>query len=102
MPANAVAIIMKALAGAELFCRAHNYRFNVNGQTVDRGVISYYASQALPRSVRVQDWLEIINTLSESDVGNGQLKELYRPLLEISGDSTTKLAGTYTTMKPDK
>lgn len=84
---------MKAPEGAELFCRAHNYRFNESGRTVERGVISYYAARALPRSATMQDWLEMIKTLSASDVEKGVLKRVYQPMLEILGDSATRLAG---------
>jgi hypothetical protein len=93
VPANAVAVVMKAQEGAELMCRAHNYRFNENGTLINRGVISYYAARTLPKSTTVKDWLGLIDSLSTSDVKEGRLKQMYQPSLKIIGNPATNLPG---------
>jgi hypothetical protein len=90
---------MKAPQGGELLCKAHNYRFNENNRLVDRGVVTYYAAQALPRSTAVKDWLELIDRLSTSDIKRKRLKPMYQPVLEILGNSATKLPGVSVTDK---
>jgi hypothetical protein len=84
---------MKAPEGAELMCRAHNYRFNENGNLVDRGVISYYAAKALPKSTTVKGWLRLIDNLCTSEVKEGHLKQMYQPSLKIIGNPATNLPG---------
>lgn len=84
---------MKAPEGAELMCRANNYRFTENSHLVDRGVISYYAAKALPQSITVKEWLRSIDSLSTSDIQEGRLKQIYQPALRIIGNDATKLPG---------
>jgi hypothetical protein len=81
-------MIMKSQPGAELSCRAHNYRFDHNGVQLERGVVSYYAAQTLPKATTVESWLGLINESSNSDLRQGRLKPVYRPLLQILGDQT--------------
>jgi len=84
---------MKAQPGAELSCRAHNYRFDHNGTKRERGVISYYAAKALPGVTTAESWLELISELSGSDLRGGRLKPSYQPSLQILGDQAAILPG---------
>jgi hypothetical protein len=86
-------MIMKSQPGAELSCRALNYRFDHNGVKLDRGVISYYAAQTLPKATSVESWLRLINESSDTDLRQGLLKPVYRPLLQILGDQTIAAPG---------
>jgi hypothetical protein len=86
-------MIMKSQPGAELACRAHNYRFDHNGVKLERGVITYYAAQTLPKATTAESWLRLINESSDSDISQGRLKPVYRPLLQILGDQTITAPG---------
>jgi len=93
VPANVVAIVMKAQPGAELSCRASNYRFDHNGAKRERGVVSYYATNALPRVTTAESWLGLISELSSSDLSRGRLKPSYRPSLQILGNQAAIVPG---------
>ena len=93
MPTNVVALVMKALPGTELACRTANYRFMVNGQQLDRGVISYYATQALTETTTMESWLHLIEARCNSDLREGLLPRLYGPSLQILGDPASRLPG---------
>jgi hypothetical protein len=88
-----VAMIVKSQPGAELSCRAQNYSFDQKGVKVERGVISYYAAQTLPRATTMESWLQLINESSDSDLNQGRLKRTYKPLLQIHGDQTIMAPG---------
>jgi hypothetical protein len=93
VPANVVALVMKAQPGAELSCRAHNYRFDHNGAKLERGVISYYAAKTLPRATTAESWLELISELSGSDLRRGSLKPSYQPSLQVLGNQEAIVPG---------
>jgi hypothetical protein len=93
VPANVVAIVMKAQPGAELSCRASNYRFDHNGAKRERGVVSYYAANTLPRVTTAESWLGLISELSSSDLSRGRLKPSYRPSLQILGNQAAIVPG---------
>jgi hypothetical protein len=84
---------MKAQPGAELSCRAQNYRFDHNGVQLERGIITYYAAQTLPKTTTVESWLRLINESSASDLNQGRLKPIYKPSLQILGDQAIMLPG---------
>jgi hypothetical protein len=86
-------MIMKAQPGAELSCRAHNYRFDHNGTKLERGVISYYAARALPMVTTAESWLELISELSSSDLRGGRLKPSHQPSLQILGNQEAIVPG---------
>jgi hypothetical protein len=86
-------MVMKAQPGAELSCRAHNYRFDHNGTKLERGVISYYAAKTLPRITTAESWLELISELSSSDLRRGSLKPSYQPSLQILGNQEAIVPG---------
>jgi hypothetical protein len=86
-------MVVKSQPGAELSCRAQNYRFDQNGVKVERGVISYYAAQTLPKATTMESWLQSINESSGSDLRQGRLKPSYKPLLQILGDQTIMAPG---------
>jgi hypothetical protein len=84
---------MKAQPGAELSCQANNYRFDHNGTKRERGIISYYAAQTLPRVTTIESWLELISEFSSSDLRRGSLKPSYQPSLQILGDQAALVPG---------
>ena len=93
MPANVVALVMRAPLGAELTCRARNYRFEQQGSPQERGVISYYATQSLPQATTVASWLERIEALAQADLQQERLPWFYQPSLQILGQASIRLAG---------
>jgi hypothetical protein len=84
---------MRAQPGAELSCRAYNYRFDHNGTKRERGVISYYAAQTLPRITTAESWSGLISELSSSDLRRGRLKQSYQPSLQVLGDQAALVPG---------
>lgn len=84
---------MRAQPGAELACRGHNYDFPTDDGTRTRGVISYYATKALPGAATVGDWLARMQTLAEQDVAAGLLPKHFYPELRIVGDARQPLSG---------
>ena len=78
MPANVIALVMKAEAGAELTCRAHNYHFEHAGSPQERGVISYYAGQTLAQATTFAAWLQHIEALSSTDFREERLPWFYQ------------------------
>ena len=93
MPANVVALVMQAPPGAELTCRARNYRFEQQGSLQERGVISYYATQSLAQATTVASWLEQIEALAHADLQQERLPGFYQLSLQILGQATTRLPG---------
>ena len=84
---------MKAEPGAELACRARNYRFEHQGLPQERGVISYYAVQTLAHATTMAAWLQRIEALSRADLYGGRLPWFYQPSLQLLGLATTTLPG---------
>jgi hypothetical protein len=93
VPANAVALVMKADPGADLACRARNYRFAHDTGQRERGVISYYAAHTLPQATTLGSWLRLIETRSGADHREGRLPWVYQPSLQVLGPSSTRLPG---------
>ena len=69
MPANVVALVMKAEPGAELACRARNYRFEPQGLPQERGVISYYAVQTLAQATTLAGGSDVVASRTLSCYG---------------------------------
>ena len=84
---------MKAEPGAELACRARNYRFEHHGSPQERGVISYYAVQTLAQATTFAAWLQRIEALSSADLQGGSLPWFYPPSLHLLGQAATRLPG---------
>ena len=93
MPGNVVALVMKAEPGAELTCRARNYRFEHQGSSQERGVISYYALQTLAQATTSAAWLQHIEALANADLHEGRLPWFYQPSLQLVGHAATRLPG---------
>jgi len=93
VPANVVALVMQAPAGAELTYRARNYQFEQQGNPQERGVISYYATQSLAQATTVASWLEQIETLAQADLQQERLPWFYQLSLQILGQAATRLPG---------
>lgn len=85
MPPNVTAILMKADPGAELACRARNLLVG----SVQRGVISYYASRSLPDAPTVGLWLEMIEADVADDRAADRLSAFHEPALQLVGDPAT-------------
>lgn len=84
---------MQASPGAELTCRAQNYRFEQQGSPQERGVISYYATQSLAQATTVATWLERIEALAQADLQQERLPWFYQLSLQILGQTATRLPG---------
>ena len=76
---------MKALPGAELACRGHNYDLPVGDNAIPRGVISYYATATLGGAITLGDWLIRIESLVNQDAQAGRLPVFFRPDLHVLG-----------------
>ena len=81
-----VALAMRAEPGAELACRAQSYRFPHPGGLRERGVISYYATRALPPATTLAAWLRRIQADVRADLQSGRLPRFYAPSLQILGE----------------
>jgi hypothetical protein len=93
VPANVVALVMKAEPGAELACRARNYHFEHAESPQERGVISYYAGQTLAQATTFAAWLQRIEALSSADFQGGHLPWFYQPSLQLLGHAASRLPG---------
>jgi hypothetical protein len=79
---------MRAEPGAELVCTGRNYNLPPGNNAQPRGVLSYYATEALPQSHSMADWLARIESHIQEDIEAGHLPPFYRPQLQILGDSS--------------
>ena len=77
---------MRTQPGAELVCTGHNYNLPPGDGTQRRGVLSYYATAALPGSLSLADWLAHIESHMQQDGEAGHLPVFYRPQLQLLGD----------------
>jgi hypothetical protein len=85
-------VVLKAPPGAELLCRAANFKARAEGNR-SRGVVSYYATRALAQAGRLDSWLQRIAALVESDLRDGQLTKLQAPTLQVLGDAGAPAPG---------
>ena len=72
--------------GAELTCKGHNFTLPPGAGAQRRGVLSYYATAALPEADSLADWLARIEAHIQQDVDAGHLPALYRPQLQLLGN----------------
>jgi len=86
VPVNTSAIVMRTQPGAELTCSGHNYNLPPGDAAQRRGVLSYYATAALPAAHSLADWLARIESHRQRDMDAGHLPAFYRPQLQILGD----------------
>lgn len=84
---------MKAEPGTELACRAHDSVFEEDGQQIQRGVISYYATQTILQAETFDQWRDLIKARATEDVHSGRLQPLYRFSLQVIGTGTTSVPG---------
>jgi len=77
---------MRTQPGAELVCRGHNYNLPPGDAAQRRGVLSYYATAALPAADSMADWLSRMESHIQQDVEAGHLPVFYRPQLQLLGD----------------
>lgn len=78
---------MRTQPGAELTCTGHNYNLPPGDASQRRGVLSYYATAALPAAHSMADWLARMGSHMQQDVDAGHLPVFYRPQLQILGNS---------------
>jgi len=93
VPANVVALVMKAEPGAELTCRARDYRFKHAGSPRERGVVSFYAARTLAQATTFAAWLQRIEALISADVHAKRLPWFYQPSLQLLGHAASRLPG---------
>jgi hypothetical protein len=96
VPVEFTAIVPKPPAGAELACLALSHEFEQDGGRVERGVISYYATQTLPLATTVASWVQLIDTAAGADLARGRIKPFHQPSLRIVGDPAMRLPGAVT------
>ena len=77
---------MRTQPGAELVCTGHNYNLPPGDAAQRRGVLSYYATAALPAADSMADWLARIESHIQQDMEAGHLPAFYRPQLQLLGD----------------
>ncbi|MEM7111665.1 MAG: hypothetical protein AAF614_04485 [Chloroflexota bacterium] len=82
---------MKSQPGAELACRGHNFKLPAGEGAKRRGVVSYYAVEALPQVNNLDDWLTLMQELIQQDVADGKLPIFYQPELQILGDGSQSI-----------
>lgn len=87
---------MQAPTGGELACRARNYVFGWGRGMQERGVISHYATRALPGASNIGDWLADIAAQVGADAHSGRLPKTHRPVLEVIGNPAQPLPGRAT------
>ena len=85
--------VREARPGSGLFCQAQNHTFEQQGRLVQRGVVSYYATQTLPTAATAVEWLQAMTTLAASDHRQGLLPPGHLPSLQVLGDATAPLPG---------
>jgi hypothetical protein len=93
VPTGITAIVQKAEPGADLACRALDHRFEDGGVTVERGVISYYAVNALPQATTVGRWLSAMDRAANDDLRRGRITSFHLPSLQVVGDAGTPVPG---------
>jgi hypothetical protein len=91
VPANTVALAMKARAGKELECRTDNLPKEHPAQP--HGIISYYATLALAEATTMDDWLTRTEALIREDVDAGRLLPDFQDKLCVLGDSRQPAPG---------
>jgi hypothetical protein len=93
VPTEITAIVPKAPPGGELTCRALDHQFDDEGVTRERGVISYYATHALPHAGTVASWVGLIATAANDDLRRGRITTFHLPSLQIVGDAHVAIPG---------
>jgi hypothetical protein len=97
VPTEITAIVQKAEPGGELACRAIDHQFEDNGVTRERGVISYYATHALPQAATVGLWVALIDAAANDDLRRGRITTFHLPSLQIVGDARVGIPGVSVT-----
>lgn len=101
MPANAVAIVLDDEGQRKLECKAHNAVFEIRGEPVERGVVSYYAARALPGAGSTADWVRRMTEDFRRDAEAGRIAADVRLKLRIAGNPSLGLPlGTTGTSAP--
>ena len=86
MPVNTSGVVLRTHPGAELTCKGHNYNLPPGDAAQRRGVLSYYATAALPAADSMTDWLVRIESQVQRDVEAGHLPLFYQPQLQLLGE----------------
>jgi hypothetical protein len=93
VPANVAALLLRAVPGAELSCRAHEMPVAEQGQVIRRGCLSYYATATLASAATLQAWMDQITAWSQADLAQGRITAWYQPQLQLWGDPHRRLPG---------
>jgi len=97
VPTEFVAIVQKAEPGGELACRALDHRFEDDGGVVNRGVVSYYATGALPHAGTIAAWMAAMDRAAQDDLRRGRIMSFHLPSLQIVGDGSARVPGVAVT-----
>jgi hypothetical protein len=74
VPGVASALLVSAVPGEEMSCLAHDQDLRVGADPPEsRGVVSFYALQALASSETTEDWSRRTTELCRADVDAGRL-----------------------------
>jgi hypothetical protein len=66
---------------------------NSQGESLERGIISYYAVEALALADTMSSWLAGIEEAVQSDLRKGRLTLLQAPELQMLGDPAARVPG---------
>ena len=67
------------------------------GKPVKRGIVSYYATEALASAATMAQWLDEIQRLVASDIDAGRLPARLQPALTLLGDPRAPAPGAILT-----
>jgi hypothetical protein len=95
VPANVTAIVMKAVPGGELACRAHEMDVDVNGLPIRRGIISYYATLTMGEATDTQSWVDLMEQKSGKDLAQHKIRMFHKLMLQICGDPSVEVIGEW-------
>lgn len=77
----------------ELACRAQEHDFDLNGDKVRRGVVSYHAAATLQSSLSMEAWLQAIHQSAARDVASQSLPARLKPTLTLLGNPAAPAPG---------
>ncbi|MCO5245476.1 MAG: hypothetical protein M9927_16940 [Anaerolineae bacterium] len=86
-PAGVTILAQQAAPGTELACRAQEHDFVQSEISVRRGVVSFYATEALLSAKTMGEWLAAIQRLVTQDRQAGRLPVFVEPTLTLLGNS---------------
>jgi len=87
----------------DLLCKTSSFVRRIEGKEIGReimsyyeimrGIISYYAIEALAHADTMASWLAEIEEAVQSDAGKGRLTALQKPSFQLLGDPAARVPG---------